>query len=122
MAIRQGRNGPHDGLWRLLTLFLLVVSVLLVRSVWQVWQKNEESRTVRVEAEADMAAVSARYDELKERVDELETPRGQEAEIRHNFPVGKEGERVVIILDEDTAATTTPKKDKNWWQKFWTND
>lgn len=104
-------------------MFLMVVTVLLAHSVWQVWQKNEESRAVRVEAEQDLAAVAARYDELKGRVDKLETPRGQEEEIRHNFPVGKEGERVVIIFDDEKmAATTSDKNNKNWWQKFWTND
>ena len=76
---------------------------------------------MRAEAEADLAAVSARYNELKKRVDELETPRGQEEEIRNNFPVGKEGERVVVIYDEEEKATSTSVQKDKWWQKFWGN-
>ncbi|MBP9855893.1 MAG: hypothetical protein KBC48_01100 [Candidatus Pacebacteria bacterium] len=123
MAIRQGRRSDEYGpLWRLFTVIMLVLVALLSHSVWQVWGKNQASREVRAEAEANLATVAARHDKLKVRVERLETPRGKEEEIRNNFPVAREGEQVVIIFDEEERATTTMEKEEGWWEKFWNKD
>lgn len=119
MASRQGLGWG----WRLIVLFLLILIVLFSRSVYRMWGKNEEAKTSRLRVESELAAVEARFGAAERRVKRLETPRGQEAEVRRNFPVAREGERVVIIFDE-SASTTIPdgKKPAGWWKSLWTRD
>lgn len=121
MDRRQGRGRRETTpLWRLLALVLLVITGLLAHSVWVVWGKNQASRAVRQEAEQQLATVAARYEKLEVKVKKMETPRGQEEEVRRNFPVAREGEQVVIILDDNSTTTNqTVKPDKKWWQKIW---
>lgn len=119
MERRQGRREVNP-LWRLLALGLLIITILLAHSVWRVWGKNEASRAARAEAEAQLATVAARHAALEAKVGKLETPRGQEEEVRKNFPVAREGEEVVIILDDNATATIPGgKKPAGWWKKFW---
>ena len=121
MDRRQVRGRSEtEPLWRLLALVLMVIVVLLAHSVWRVWGKHSASQTARDEAQTQLAGVAARHEALEAKVKKLETPRGQEEEVRKNFPVAKEGEQVVIILD-DNATTTIPggKKPAGWWKKFW---
>jgi hypothetical protein len=81
----------------------------------------------RAAVEAERAALEARYEALKAEVMYLRDERSLEAEVRRNFDVAKEGESVVIILD-DAPATTADSNDATsspegplvypWWQ-FW---
>jgi cell division protein FtsB len=113
-----GRDSTRFG-ERLLALGLLAVVIFLGRSVWNVYQKNQTSRLLRDEAATELAAVAERYAELEARVKRLETPRGQEEEVRKSFSVARSGERVVVIKDEETLSPPTIKKRPNWWWKYW---
>lgn len=121
MDNRQGRRPGGGVWWRVLAIGLFLGVIGLGRSVYLVWQKNETSREIRATAEADLAAVAARRAALKLRVKRLETARGQEEEIRKNFPVAREGEQVVIILDgeEEPKATSSERQSTGWWKLFW---
>lgn len=97
-------------------IILVLVLIFLAQSVWGVWRKNRLSQSARVEAEQDMAVVKERRDALELRVKRLETSRGQEEEIRRNFPVVKEGEQVIVIVSDDEAAAATTSE--GWWGQF----
>ncbi len=57
-----------------------------------------------------------RNEELQNKIVRLSTVSGVEEEIRSKFSVAKEGENVVLVIDNknDNASTTTTKKE------FWT--
>ena len=64
-----------------------------------------------------------RKDSLEEQVQYLSDDRGIEAEMRRQFDVALEGEKVVVILDEkkenvEPLATSTVETEKKWYQ-FW---
>src|SRR3989344_2544175 len=102
---------------RLLVVIVLILVVLfLAQSVWGVWQKNRLAQGVRQEAGRELTAVKERRDALSLRVGRLETPRGQEEEIRRNFPVVKVGEKVIIIVNE--TATSEASSTESWWEKL----
>lgn len=99
---------------------LFVLSVIVARGAWQVYQKAAIARAERVEAERSLGELVSRTKGLEESIDRLKSERGVEEEIRQKFTVARSGEEVVIVVDE------TSKKGKNGasdgtiasWMKF----
>jgi hypothetical protein len=57
---------------------------------------------------------------LEEKVEYLSGERGVEEEIRTHFDVAKEGEKVIILMGEDTSPITDEVKESpKPWYKFW---
>lgn len=108
---------------RALLLVLLALCVLVAWSLFQRWQVEREMAARRAAVEAEYAALQERYQALEKDVSYLQDERSLEAEIRKHFDVAKEGESVVVILDEDTPPATTTRTHRattsaRWWQ-FW---
>ncbi len=105
-----------------ITLVLVVgVCIWLGISVYERYTVERDVTARRQAIEAEKAALQVRKELLETRVDELQGERGVEAEIRKNFDVTREGEQVVIILDDVVEAEPTPPPavvEKPWYQ-FW---
>ena len=107
-----------------LTIAVLgVLIVLLAMSVFERFTVEREMAVRRAEAEAELKALKLRAAALESQVEYLEDERGMEAEIRNRFDVVKEGEQVVIILDDGSEEAeerpdTVPVEDRPWY-KFW---
>lgn len=99
---------------------LFVLSVIVARGAWHVYQKAAIARAERTEAERSFEELAGRAKELEESITRLKSERGIEEEIRQKFTVARSGEEVVIVVDE------TSKKSKNGasgesissWMKF----
>jgi len=102
---------------RIIAIVLLLVVLLLAKSVWGVWQKNATARAARQEAETELTALKERHQALEMRVTRLETPQGEEEEMRRNFPVVKAGEKLIVIVDEE-ASTGEATSSESWLDKF----
>jgi cell division protein FtsB len=122
-----GYHQYRKQLWkvRVLLAFVLVVSMLVGWSAITRWQVEREMAARRAAVEAEYAALLERYQNLKADVTYLADERSLEAEVRKHFDVAREGESVVIILDDETgtvagAATTAAVEVTTppWWQ-FW---
>ncbi len=117
---RQERNRLETSLGRrLIIVALFLLSMMLGRSVWLIYSKFLASQTARDEALAAAASLETRATELETKVKDLATPRGQEAEIRQKLPVVKEGEKVIVIIDETKTGEGAPAQTKSWWQNLW---
>ena len=57
----------------------------------------------RAAAEREVAELEVRRAALEEQVQYITSERGIEAEMRRQFDIAREGERVVIILDEPAS-------------------
>lgn len=111
--------------------FVLAVLVVLVVLLW--WRVAErvfiaqEVANDREQVERTVTELRTRHDRLESDVQYLESERGQEAEMRRQFDVALPGERVVVIVDEETAdevatvptATTSPPVEESSWYEFW---
>ena len=100
---------------------VLLICVPVGMSVYERYTVEREMAERREEMEADRQELLERKESLEERVEYLEDERGIESEIRRNFDVAKEGEQVVIILEEDATATVSPPEplpEPPWWM-FW---
>ncbi len=106
------------------TLVLLVLLIVLLgKSVFERFTVEREMSARRTEAERELTELKQRAAALESQVDYLEDDRGMEAEIRSRFDVVKEGEQVVIILDDESKQEATETKteivEDEPWYKFW---
>lgn len=108
---------------RLLMLLGIGIFILAASGVWGVYQKQRESALLRDQAENNLAGYQRRYDQLDADITRLKTERGKEAVLREQYDLGKEGEKLIIIVDPSTSTTTKAtstrfewiKKAFGWW-------
>ncbi len=98
-------------------LALLLVLVLVARGVYNVSQKESETRLEVVRAEKQKAELQGRYSAIRDSSDQLKSSAGIEAEIRSKFDVVKEGEGVIVIVDKDLPVIEEDKRGA--LKKFW---
>ena len=109
---------------RITQVVLFILSVLVLWSAYDRYLVAKEMSEKRLAVEEEMAELQAREETLKKEVEYLSSERGIEAEMRRQFDIVREGEQVVIILDDDKAtstATITPisEEEVRPWYKFW---
>jgi cell division protein FtsB len=103
------------------TVLLGIITVLLFMSAYERFGVERDMSSRRVTAEAELIRLQERKIQLEDRVQHLEGERGIEEEIRTNFDVAREGEQVIILVGEESAAeaaieeviVTYP------WYQFW---
>ena len=81
-------------------ILLILIAALLSMSVYNRLIVAQGTKERLDEKREDLEALQIRADVLQEKVDYLEDERGIEEELRNRFDVAKEGEQVVIILEE----------------------
>jgi cell division protein FtsB len=103
-------------------LVTVIASLFLVVSVYERFTIEREMAARRDAVEAEAAALEARKGELQREVEYLSREESVEAEIRKHFDVAREGEQVVIIMD-NTPTTTEPivpvAPPPAPWYQFW---
>ncbi len=99
----------------------IVILVVLVgffgRATYDVYKKERESASYVAVAETQLKKMTDRQETLNAEISRLQTQEGIEEEIRTKYNVSKPGENVLVIVDKDKPATTTPVE-KTWWQNF----
>lgn len=98
---------------------LIVVLLLLSRGVWGIYAKYEKSQALVEKSKADLAILQSRQDTLTKSIEALNTEEGREKELRDRFGVVRQGEKMIILVD-DTAPVRPSVNAINdsWWQKF----
>lgn len=96
----HNKRDPMRLMWRrLIAVLLLVVIAIALRGVWGVYQKSQESRVLKIEAQAQLGDLQTREQELRTDISNLKSDRGVEAELRERYDLAREGESVVVIVD-----------------------
>lgn len=101
---------------------LLIVALLMVFAAYTRYDKMVLVAGRREEVEAEVERLEQQQQSLQKQVDYLSDERGIEAEMRRQFDVALPGEQVVVIVDPEAAATTSPltkKRDDTPWYIFW---
>lgn len=100
-------------------LFLAILVILSAINRYLIAADMADRRTA---VEAEIHSLEARRQSLDEEVKYLSNERGIEAEMRRQFDVAREGEQVVIILEDEPVPTEaegeeapTPRP----WYRFW---
>lgn len=116
----EQRRDPTRLMWRrLLAAGLLILLAIGVRGVWGVYHKAQESRELRIEAEATLHDLQAREAELRSDISMLRTERGVEEELRERYDLAKDNEGVVVIVEPPAPpselAPTTLQRFRGWF-------
>lgn len=88
-------------------LVLFVVTILVARGAFGMYQKSEEAIAKRDKAAGELDVLRVREAELRDDIAQLSTERGQEEVIRDRFMVAKEGEKVIIVTDPEAKKVHT---------------
>ncbi len=107
-------------------ILLIIVALYFATSVYERYRVERDMADRRASVEMQYEDLEARKAALTDRVDYLKGDSGIESEIRKNFDVAKEGEQVVIIVDDEPGQEVvfsegiepTVAPDKPWW-RFW---
>ena len=86
---------------RLLILVLLILVLAMLRGVWSVYQKEQESRAMREEAARQLSDLEARELDLRADITRLDSARGVEEVLREEYELGKSGESVIVIVENE---------------------
>jgi cell division protein FtsB len=109
---------------RITWIILLILTALMSVSAYDRYRIARDMAERRDVVERELDALYERKAELETDVQYLNGERGIEAEMRRQFDVAKEGEQIVIIVEDDEKAepiemaTTTPKEERPWY-RFW---
>ena len=100
-------------------LLLLFVTYYAVRGAWSMYQKFTESAESDSVAKSQLADLESQQAKVSASLAELDTARGQEAQIRERYGVAKPGEgEIEIVRDASTSDGVAPMGE-NWWQRLW---
>jgi len=103
---------------------LLILAFMVMWSAYDRYLIARDMADLRAGVESEVMDLKDRRESLGSEVEYLSNERGIEAEMRRQFDIARDGEQVVIILEEDnlekntelSATNTTPVRA---WYKFW---
>ncbi len=102
-------------------MVLVVVIMFLALSTYGAYERKEQARVKREELSARLIELEKRAGELESDISRLEDPRGIEMELRSRYEVGKEGEEVIVLIDDEEmkeTATKTEEQEEGFWGKI----
>lgn len=88
-----------------------------MKATWNVFGKERESKVNLERISREAASLESRKSALSASIDQFNTERGREAEIRDKFRVAKAGEQLIVLVDNPANAVES-QPEKGWWQKF----
>ena len=98
----QRKIGFREVLFSRATLvILIIISVLLLFSLLNIVKKNKETVKNKELALTEIEELKQKEIDLQSAIGDLKTERGLEENIREKFRVVKEGEELIIIVDDE---------------------
>lgn len=95
---------------------VLGLALFMTGAVWDVRQKERIAYREKEHARTVLADAEARHNTLSRDVANFENERGLEEEFRKRFPVAKEGEEVIVLVDPIAPEVEPlPPPQKTWW-------
>ncbi|MEX2010486.1 MAG: septum formation initiator family protein [Parcubacteria group bacterium] len=98
---------------------LACLVVIFARGTYQVFQKRGESVDHVSSLEQKVRDLEEKERRLSSGIAALNTPEGIEREVKEKFNVSKEGEYVVILVDQNTSTTTDDREGTPWYKRLW---
>ena len=82
----------------------LFFGLLLLYSAYNMFLKTDISRKEAKQTQEKIRELESRKSDLSQKLESLESHSGQEKWLRQVYNAGKEGEQVIIIVDDDTIS------------------
>jgi cell division protein FtsB len=103
---------------------LVLLTLVLLVFVWNIFKlagKMEETSKNRKMEEARIADLEKRKEKLTEDIQRLNTEQGKEEVIRENFSQAKEGEELIVIVEDQKKETAEKKAEPGGMMGFFQN-
>ena len=100
----------------MLMVFFIVLILFAYSMVGLIKKENETSKKKALILD-EIKNLNQRKDELTKNINDLQTDQGKEQTIRDKYQVVKPGEKMVVIVDEDS--TKQPEENVSNSQSFW---
>lgn len=116
---RKLKNWYSSRVTQGIVLFLAILVLLSALNRYLIASDMADRRTA---VEAEIHSLETRRQSLEEEVGYLSNERGIEAEMRRQYDVAREGEQVVIILEDEPVEAKgeadAPPEPRPWY-RFW---
>jgi len=100
-------------------VFLFVMTLLLGKAAYNVYQKEKLSKESFALASTRLVELTDREKYLSGEIKRLQKKEGVDEEIRDKFRVAKDGETTVFIVEPNNEASSTQVNVKeSLWQRF----
>lgn len=103
---------------RAILLVVLLASVFAAVRVWDVYWKERESGSLRMQAEAKLADLQERQEKLAEDIARLKTERGVEEILREQYQLAKSGEGLIIIVEPPAPKPVQRGSVADWFREI----
>src|SRR3989344_1248198 len=100
---------------RYFIVILLIVAFLAAKGAYNAYLRYERSQEAVDRIQAERSGLEERESALEKTLKGLETPEGVDRELRSNYGMVKDGEDLIIIVNDDTNAGTETQTKKGWF-------
>lgn len=101
--------------------FLILLATVILIFAWNVlsfWNKMQDTEQNRKLVEAKVAALKEQKEKLTADIESLKTDQGKERVFRENFGLAKEGENVIIVVEDKNLPAAPIKASNGFWSFF----
>lgn len=117
-SYNRRRDAARLLLRRGMMLALLALVFFASSSVWKVYEKERESKKLRLQAEAAQEDLLIRQTKLNADIEQLSTDRGIEETLREEYALAERGEGLIIIVDPSTPMPTEATSTfRSWFER-----
>ncbi len=100
-------------------ILLAFITFFFIRGTYIVFLKKAESADYVKSLSQKSEDLNKKELDLSANIASLETESGLEKEVKAKYNVAKEGEHVVILVDQNSSATDTTPEKSPWWKNIW---
>lgn len=99
---------------------LIVILIFIANGTWNVFKKSHQSNQKLIIAEENLVELEKKRDTITEEIKRLETNVGVEEEIRSKFDLAREGEKTIVIVDEEVVEVQAEERGRfeTLWSHF----
>lgn len=90
----------HTRFWIVVLLFLVIIFGM---NTLNMYKKYAHAKKIRDEVALELVNVQNNKEALERNIESLSTDRGKEAEVRDRYRVVKEGEQMILIVDNEDS-------------------
>jgi len=116
MKRSQNKMREKKSMWRAILetwpvlLLLLGLVFFFAFGIADFWSKLKDTKENKVTAETELAELKDRKGKLEADIELMATPEGKERIFREDFGLAKEGEGVIVVLDEENEEGSEQEK------------
>lgn len=101
----------------LLAIFLVILLAWGSFVVYRMFTKYREAVGLRNQFQSELDALHQKQGELSEKITNLSTDRGLEAEVRNRYRVIRPGEQLVIVVDDASKTVQNVAPEPSFWAR-----